>query len=331
MNIGIIGAGDMAKDIAITLQGLAKNDNTKDIRAYAIASRSIDKASQFAETWGFEKAYGCYEDIVNDPDVDLVYVATPHSHHYAHAKLALEHNKNCLIEKAFTANSAQAEELISIARNKHLLLAEAIFIRYLPLYKTLRKILDSGELGNIRCINANIGFWMKYKERLVKPELCGGALLDVGVYAINFVRMFCNRKWEKVISNCIKGDTGVDELDNVSVILDNGVMANMNISSCSMLNMHAVVSCEHGRIEIDNLHDTQIASIKNPRATDYEIQCEKLVNGFEYELIACRDALRNKQMEITDMPHAEILEVMRIMDKLRKEWGVVYPENVENI
>ena len=175
---GIIGAGWIAEKMVQALAPL------HDIETHAIASRSIEKAQKFAQANNIPKAYGSYEEMVADPDIDLVYIATPHSHHFEHAMLALEHGKPVLVEKAFTANAAQAEELINTARKKGLFITEAMWTRYMPLSHKVKEIMESGIIGEPRIITASLCYMMEHKERIVSADLCGGALLDLGVYAL---------------------------------------------------------------------------------------------------------------------------------------------------
>ncbi len=187
MNIGIIGAGWIADKMGETLSGVPAD---KGLVKYAIASRDIVKARSFAEHWGFKKAYGSYQELVDDPDVDLVYIATPHSHHYPHTKLALEAGKPVLCEKAFMANAREAEEILNLAHRKGIFITEAIWTRYMPLSLKVKELLDAGEIGEPRIVNASLCYYMDHKERILRPDLCGGALLDLGVYSINFARMY---------------------------------------------------------------------------------------------------------------------------------------------
>lgn len=326
MKVGIIGAGWIAEKMAITLQGLMKRPETSDCVAYAVASRSLEKAEAFAQKWGFAKAYGSYEELVQDPEVELVYVATPHSHHYAHTKLALEHGKPCLVEKAFTANAREAKELLDMAHEKKIFITEAIWTRYQPIRQLIQQVLDSGEIGRPRLAYASLGYQMEHKERIVRPDLCGGALLDLGVYSINFVRMFLGGDWKQITSQCVKNETGMDLHDSISVIYGNGIMANMQASACCYNDKHGVLSCEQGYIEVDNINNPQRAQVfDNEGRCIHDIHCPEQITGYEYQVIACRDALREGRLDCVEMPHEETLEVMRIMDGLRKEWGVVYP------
>lgn len=220
-NVGIIGAGWIAEKMAAALAPL------EDYCVYAIASRSIEKAQAFAERWNVAKAYGSYEDMVADNDIDLVYIATPHSHHYPHAMLALNAGKHVLVEKAFTANAAEAQELTDTARKKGLFITEAIWTRYMPLSHKVREIMESGIIGEPRVLTATLCYMMEFKERILRPDLCGGALLDLGVYALNFARMYFGTDIVRTVSNCHMGPTGIDLEECISLSFADGKMANL--------------------------------------------------------------------------------------------------------
>ena len=183
-NIGIIGTGWIADKMAITLSGM------KTARLYAIASRSYQKAEQFAKQYSVPKIYGSYQELADDENIDLIYIATPHSHHYQHAKMCLLKGKPVLCEKAFTVNAGQAQELIKISQEKKVFLAEAIWTRYQPMRKMISDEISSNIIGKPLMISANLCYPNIARERMFKPELAGGALLDLGVYVLNFADMF---------------------------------------------------------------------------------------------------------------------------------------------
>ena len=174
-NMAIIGAGVIANAMAEAINGL------EQVNAYAVASRSMERAEQFAAKWNFQKAYGSYEELVSDPEVELVYVATPHSHHFEHAKLCVEHGKPVLVEKAFTANAQQAEELISLAEEKKVFLTEAIWTRYLPAAAIIRKLMEDGAIGEPKSLTAEFSVPLTHVQRMCVPALAGGALMDLGM------------------------------------------------------------------------------------------------------------------------------------------------------
>ena len=202
MRVGIIGTGRIADKAATTLNGL----NTCE--AYAVGSRKLETAQAFAAKWGIKKAYGSYAELLADPDVDLVYVGTPHSHHYDVTKQAIMAGKPCLVEKAFMANARQTKEIIDLAHERGVFLAEAIWTRYQPAVNIVRNLIADGRIGTPKLITATLGYSMGQKERIFRPDLCGGALLDLGVYVINFVRMFNDSDIKTIDGYCVKSDTG---------------------------------------------------------------------------------------------------------------------------
>ena len=165
LRVGIIGTGWIAEKAAITLNGL------QECEAYAVGSRSQDKADMFAKKWNIAKAYGSYAELIADADVDLIYVGTPHSHHYDVTKEALLAGKPCLVEKAFMANARQTEEILNLAYEKNVFLAEAIWTRYQPVVQTVRNLIANGRIGTPRLVTATLGYSMGDKPRIMRPDL----------------------------------------------------------------------------------------------------------------------------------------------------------------
>ncbi len=320
MKVGIIGTGWIAEKAAITLNGL------QECEAYAVGSRSIETAQAFAAKWNIPKAYGSYKELLDDPDVDLVYVGTPHSHHYDVTRDALLAGKPCLVEKAFMANARQAEEIINLAHERKVFLAEAIWTRYQPAVGIVRSIIDSGRIGQPRLITATLGYSMGNKLRIMRPELCGGALLDLGVYVINFVRMFTNAAIKQIDGHCVKSDTGMDLTNAITIILEDGILANVQSSATCVGDNIGVIAGTEGNIIIDNVNNPQQITVNGPDRTYVEtIRVPQQITGYEYEFLACRQALLDGRLEPLEMPHAEMLYVMQLMDGLRQKWDVRYP------
>lgn len=320
MRVGIIGAGWIAEKAAITLSGL---DNCE---AYAIGSRSIEKAEDFAQKWHIPKAYGSYAEVMTDPEVDLIYVATPHSHHYDVTREALLHDKPCLVEKAFMANARQAKAVVELARERKVFLAEAIWTRYQPAVGIVRKLIADGRIGTPRLITATLGYSMGDKPRIMRPDLCGGALLDLGVYALNFVRMFCDAPILSIQSQCVKSDTGMDISNAISMVLDGGILANVQSSACCVGDNIGVIAGTDGNLIIDNINNPQRITVnKHDRVFVEEIKVPQQITGYEYQFTACRQALLDGRQEPREMPLDETLYVMQLMDGLRQQWGVRYP------
>ncbi len=324
LRVGIIGAGWIAEKAAITLK------NLEGASCYAIASRSLEKAQAFAEKWQVTCAYGSYSELIADENVDLVYVATPHSHHYDVTKEALENGKPCLVEKAFMANHRQAADIVRISRERKVFLAEAIWTRYQPAVQIVRQLISNGQIGTPRLITATLGYSMGNKPRIMRPDLCGGALLDLGVYAINFVRMFCDSPIEKMESQCVKSDTGMDLTNAISFTFANGMLANVQSSACCVGDNIGVIAGTEGNIIIDNINNPQRIRInKRDRVFVKDINVPKQITGYEYQFIACKQALEEGLIEPPQMPLEETLYIMKMMDELRFKWGVRYPMDEE--
>lgn len=320
MKFGIIGAGNIAQTMANTIREMT------GVESYAVASRDIGKATDFAAKNGFFKAYGSYEELVQDDEVELIYIATPHSHHYAHAKLCIEHGKPVLCEKAFTANAMQAKEILSLAKEKKVFITEAIWTRYMPSRERINAIIDSGLIGDVTSVTANLGYAIDHAERLIKPDLAGGALLDLGVYPINFACMILGSNYSEVSSTAILTDTGVDSMNTITLSYADGKMASLHSTFKARTNRMGVVSGTQGYMEIQNINNCEEIRVYN--INDELLKKETFtdqITGFEYEVEACVDALKNGLLECPQMPHSEIIKIMELMDSLRKEWGVIYP------
>lgn len=319
-NVGIIGAGHIALKMASTLAALPRTHR------YAIASREMRKAMTFAKEQGFERAYGSYEELMDDPKVDLIYIATPHAFHFEQAKACILKGKPVLCEKAFTANAAQAEELLKLAEEKQVFIAEAIWTRYLPMSRTIAELVRKGAVGTPYLLSANLGYAITNRERLVRPELAGGALLDVGVYTLNFAAMVFGTEILSTTSTCVKMDNGLDAQDSITLVYPGERMAVLNCSMLARSDRQGIISGDGGHMIIDNINNPQsIKVLDGNYQTVAEYHAPSQVTGFEYEVNACIDALDKGLLQTLDMPHDETLRIMRQMDALRKEWGVRFP------
>lgn len=320
MRVGIIGTGWIAEKAAITLNGLS------DCEAYAVGSRSQDTADAFAAKWHIKRAYGSYAELIADPDVDLVYVGTPHSHHYDVTKAALLAGKPCLVEKAFMANARQTKDIIDLAHERGVFLAEAIWTRYQPAVSIVRQLLADGRIGEPRLVTATLGYSMGDKPRIMRPDLCGGALLDLGVYALNFVRMFCDADIVSIDGTCVKSATGMDLTNAITMVLKDGILANVQSSAQCVGDNIGVIAGTEGNLIIDNINNPQTITVNGPDRTYVEtIRVPQQITGYEYQFLACRDALTDGLLEPREMSHAETLYIMELMDGLRRKWGVRYP------
>jgi len=320
LRVGIVGTGWIAEKAAITLAGLTMCE------AYAVGSRSQEKADEFARKWDVKKAYGSYAELMADPNVDLVYVGTPHSHHYDVTREALLAGKPCLVEKAFMANRRQAQEIIDLAHERKVFLAEAIWTRYQPVVNMVRELIAAGRIGTPRLLTATLGYSMGEKPRIMRADLCGGALLDLGVYALNFVRMFFPADIVSIDSQCVKSKTGMDLTNAITLVLADGMLCNLQSSAACVGDNIGVIAGTDGNLIIDNINNPQTITVNGPDRTYIEtIRVPKQITGYEYQFVACRQALIDELLEPREMPHEETLYIMELMDGLRQKWGVRYP------
>ena len=320
MKFAILAPGGIAESMAKAVSGI------EGIERYAVASRSIERAVKFAEKWNFEKAYGSYEEMLEDPLVELVYVASPHSHHYQHAKMCLEHGKHVLVEKAFTVNARQAEILVRMAREKGLLLAEAMWTRYMPAGKMLDDLLESGVIGNVTSLTATFGFALPHVERLQNPELAGGALLDLGIYSITLVLMACKSEIKDVSTTAVLSPKGVDWTNSITLTFENGVMAVLHSSMLAHTDCQGVIYGDKGYIEVQDLNNWSELRVFGPdRKMTACYKAPEQINGYEYEVISCMKAIASGKVECDEMTHSETLRVMKLMDDVRAVWGMYLP------
>jgi len=316
-NIGILGTGWIADKMATTLAGMTT------ARAYAVASRTTEKAEKFAAQFSIPKAYGSYEALADDPEVDLIYIATPHSHHFENTKMCLLKNKPVLCEKAFTVNTPQAEELIRIANERKVFLAEAIWTRYQPMRQMINEVINSGVIGKPLMLSANLCYPNIALQRMYDPALAGGALLDLGVYVLNFADMFFGDDIKSISSHCIKYPTGVDIQVSITIEYNDGRIAVLWSSQLAKSDRQGIISGTDGFVIVENVNNPQSYAIYNQ---DYQlvkkVDCPLQITGYEYQVDCCIRAINQGKIEPDEMPHADTLRIMRQMDALRKEWGV---------
>ncbi len=320
LRVGIIGAGRIAEVAARTLNGLT------ECEAYAIGSRSKEKAEAFASKWNIAKAYGSYTELIADSDVDLLYIATPHSHHYGVTREAILAGKPCLVEKSFMANYKEAKAIVELARERKVFLAEAIWTRYQPAVRIIKQLIDDGRIGDIQLITATLCYPISQKPRILNPELCGGSLLDLGIYCLHFARMFCPSDVVSLEGRCIKSDTGVDATNTMTLIMKNGVVANMQSSVMCVGDNRGVLSGSKATIVIDDINNPKRITLNTREQQAVEdIRVPQQITGYEYEFLACRQALLDGLLEPREIPLEETLYLMEMMDQLRKQWNVRYP------
>ncbi|MDF2568536.1 MAG: dehydrogenase [Sporomusa sp.] len=319
---GILSTGTIAKKFADTIAQLTECGNI-----LAVASRSPETAKQFAASYNIPKAYGNYLDLVRDPEIDVIYIATPHSFHYENAKLCLENGKNVLCEKSFTVNAAQASALIQLAKEKHLFIMEAFWTKFLPAYQLLNKEITAGVIGEITHFRAQYGFaptGARYVRKF-DPALAGGTLLDIGVYAIGVATMLLGYNPKHLYSSAIIGEYGTDTFNSIMLEYENKATAHLITTIGSVIEPQAVLYGSKGHILLPNFSALQEFTVTNGDGSCYTVECPFEINGFEYQIRETETCLKSKKLESPLMTHQNSLAVMQLMDKARSDWGLAFP------
>jgi predicted dehydrogenase len=318
---GILSTGRIAKKFTQGLQVLP------DAEVLAVGSRTQEGADTFGEELNIPRRYGSYEQLVQDPDVEVIYVATPHPMHKADSLLCLQAGKAVLCEKPLTLNERDSQALIDFARRHNLFLMEAMWTRCFPLMAQVREWLRAGRIGEVRMLTADFGFCAEFnpQSRLFAPELGGGALLDVGVYPIALAQMVFGTP-ETITGAAHIGQTGVDEQNAILLTYTGGRMAMLS-SAVRLTTPHeAIITGTEGIIRIhDPWWKPTRLTLTQPGQEPQHHEFPREGNGMNYEAAHVMQCLREDRTESEIMPHSETLAIMRTMDTLRAQWGVQYP------
>jgi predicted dehydrogenase len=321
MKIGILATGKIAHTMAQTLTKM------RGVEKYAIASRTLEKAQEFQKEMNFEKAYGSYEELCLDPEVELVYIASPHSEHYSNMKMCIEHHKPILCEKSFCVNYKQAKEVLDLAEDKKVFCTEAIWTRYMPSRKMIDDLIASGIIGDVYLVVANLGYPIKHNPRIVNPKLGGGSLLDVGVYPINFAQMVYKEFPETINGFCTYTNTGVDETDSYILSYKDKKQAYLYASMDGVSDRKGIIYGTGGYIKVININNPERIEVYLDRSGKphkvYKVP--KQISGYEYQVSESIKCIQENEIQSEFMSHEETLNILKIMDKLREEMKIVYP------
>lgn len=315
----VLGTGVIANEMAAALKKKGKN-------IYAVGNRTYYKAVAFADKYGIEKVYEDYNDMFSDPEVDVIYITTPHNTHMGFMKKAIANGKHILVEKSITLNGSELDEVITLAKEKGVIIGEAMTIYHMPIYKKLREILDSGKLGKVNLITMNFGSYKEYdmNNRFFNKNLAGGAMLDIGVYALSFIRWFMDEKPTRLLSQVKPAPTGVDEQAGLLLMNEEGQMASVMLSLHSKQPKRGMISCEKGYIEIMEYPRAWDATITYAESGETEvIQEGKNADALAYELADMERAISG-DAECMRLEYTK--DVMDMMTAFRNEWGFKYPE-----
>ncbi len=318
---GILGTGKIAVKFTDDLRHVPGAALT------AVGSRSAETAEAFGRRFRIPHCHASYDALVNDPDVDIVYISTPPALHADNSRLALEVGKHVLCEKPFTLNARQATDLIALARQRGLFLMEAMWMRFLPAIVHVRQLLTEGTLGDVRMLSADFGLRFAFDPagRLFAPELGGGALLDLGVYPVSFAHMVFGRPGS-MVTLASMGRTGVDEQSGIILRYPKGQIACLHTSMGVETPTEAALTGTRGRLRIHPpFYRTNDLTHQIPGRRDKHLHHHRTGNGLHYEALEVMECLRQGRKESGLMPLSESLAVMESLDAIRAQWGLRYP------
>ena len=315
---GILSTGTIATNFAKTARAMG------DVSLRAVASRSMEAADAFADTYGIPARYDRYEALAQDPLVDIVYVATPHSRHYEDMKMLIAAGKHVLCEKSFTTDAAQAQEIFDLAAERGVFVMEAFWTKLIPLYRQIEQIIASGAIGDVRMVTALYGYTTGRQARKFDAQLAGGTLLDIGVYAIGFACMMLGYDIDAVSARLILNEAGTDAVDAVT-LQKGGALAQLTCAIGANTPVHGAVYGTLGHIDIPDFKNPQRATLCVDGQAPAALACPFEVNGFEYEIREAQDCVRAGKLQSDVMTGAQTVAVMRIMDEVRRQGGLTFP------
>ena len=322
INWGIMGTGQIARKFAKDLKFVS------DAKLLGVGSRHKSSADEFGDRFNVPRRYAAYDELASDPEIDVIYIATPHSRHHDNSLLCLSAGKHVLCEKPFTINRRQAEEVITAAREKNLFLMEAMWSRFVPVYQKVSEWINNGRIGTIRMITADFGFRAPWDadHRLFNPELGGGALMDVGIYTLDLPRWILQKEPKVIKSWAEIGETGVDEQSAYILGYDEGELAVLSSAVRTQTPQEAVIMGTDGSIKIHRpFWNPQKVTINDSgEDTTVSLPIENGL-GYQFEAMEVMNCLRKGKSESDIMPLQTTLKNMQLLDTIRDQWGLKYP------
>lgn len=317
LNWAILGPGRIASEFADAAYAAGKP-------IYAVGSRHQDHAEAFAQKHHIEKAYGDYDAMLRDPAIDIVYLSTPHSSHCEYLMKCLENGKNVICEKAITVSTEQLQPVIELAKKKHLSVVEAMTIFHMPIYQKLKEIVASGKIGELKMVNVTFGSLKPYdlKSRFFNKELAGGALLDIGTYALSFARFFLSSQPDKIVTTVKKFETGVDESSGIVLKNPDDQMGVITLTMRAKLPKRGIVTGDKAFITVDNFPRADKATLTYPDGRTEEISAGDTAQAMVYEYDYMNQVVAGARPEETLQLTADVVD---IMTDVRRQWGITYP------
>jgi len=316
---GILATGDIARKFATGLQLLP------DAEIIAVGSRSQKGADEFAGKFGIPHRHASYEALANDPEVEVIYVATPNSLHKDNCLMCLEAGKAVVCEKPFMVNAHEATLVANVARKLQKFLMEAMWTRFIPAVQQARAWVDSGEIGEVRMVEAGFGYREEKSTTAVDHALAGGSLLDVGVYPLAIADLAFGRPPERIASFAHVAH-GIDEQAAFILGYSGGGLALLHSAVRTRTFSDAHIMGDQGMIRLHGpFWRSQKVSLLKPGRDELMVDCPITGNGYNYEAAAVMDCLRSGNLEHPLMPLSKTIEIMEIMDEIRDQWGLYYP------
>jgi dihydrodiol dehydrogenase / D-xylose 1-dehydrogenase (NADP) len=320
---GIIGAGRISTTFATALNSLEHTE------LVAIASRDLDRATEFANRFHIKNVYGSYEELVKDPEIDVIYIGTPHTEHKANAALCITNGKAVLCEKPFTLNQDETQYLIALAKEHKVFLMEAMWTKFLPTTKVVKNWIKDKIIGDVKYFNVSFGYAAEFdlNNRVYNPEVAGGALLDVGVYPIAYVIHMMDKLPDQVVSSAYLGKSNIDEMNVIAFRYNEGVLADLSSSISTNTGKDAVIIGDKGKIIVPNFWTAESAELYDDKGTLIDaFLLPFTANGYVYEAEEVNRCLREGKTESEVIPLQDTLDIIKIMDGIRAEWGLTYPQ-----
>ncbi|MDU4094443.1 MAG: Gfo/Idh/MocA family oxidoreductase [Pantoea sp.] len=312
----IIGPGAIAHQFAVAQGALGR-------QIYAVGARNRQKGEAFAQRYGIERVFDDIPQLLADPQVEAVYIATPHASHFSWMKQALEQGKHLLVEKAITVSSDELNEINCLAAEKQLIVAEAMTLFHMPLFRQLKQLLDSGRLGKLKMIQVSFGTLKEDdpSNRFFNPELAGGALLDIGTYALSFARFFLSEQPDQLFTTVSKFSTGVDEQCGILLQNNHNEMATISLAFRAKMPKRGIVACEKGFITVDDFPRAQQAQLSWADGSTETIEAGETDRALQYEILALEEYVAKGANPL----HYLTNDVVALMTDIRQRWGIRFP------
>ncbi|QHM70418.1 Gfo/Idh/MocA family protein [Mixta intestinalis] len=316
LNWAIIGPGAIAQQFAAAMVAMNR-------KVYAVGARNREKGQAFAQRYAIERVDDDIARLLSDPQIDAVYISTPHASHFGWMKLALEQGKHLLVEKAIVVSSSELNEINRLAQQKKLIVAEAMTLFHMPLYHQLKALITEGRLGNVKMIQVSFGSIKEPdpENRFFNPELAGGALLDIGTYALSFARFFLSSQPDRLLTTVSQFSTGVDEQSGILLQNNSNEIATISLAFRAKMPKCGLIACEKGSITVDDFPRAQRATLNWADGGSEIIEAGESERALQYEILNVEEYIAQGSNPL----HYLTEDVVALMTDIRQQWGIRFP------